>query len=222
MKKVGSAPSAASAFGNNGIWLDFVKTNDITGNNFTFAGVYGREIESVCIKGNDVYRVAAFEKSTHPKKVSERIIEYVFGNISTISNYTIEYGKENLFFINEFFNSTIQLLWTNETKLDGDKIKFEVERAHYRLNQTLTDIYWGGFINDNLNNKLKEIIGFDIKKAQNAFENMLLDAIDNGIMVINFFWEERKIQIDFGSRIAINIDNFRGGLRLNLYIKDSK
>ena len=93
-------------------------------------------------------------------------------------------------------------------------IKFEIEKM------VITDIDLGGSIGNNLNKNLKNIINFDIIEVENSLKNIISNETENGIVTIHFFWDEGKIQIDCGVKITYDIENFRGGYRINIYINN--
>ena len=47
-------------------------------------------------------------------------------------------------------------------------------------------------------------------------------GILHGTIYIDFFWEEKKIQIDAGLKLTKDEETFRGGNRINIYILDFK
>ena len=93
-------------------------------------------------------------------------------------------------------------------------IKFEIKKM------VITDIDLGGSIGNNLNKNLKNIINFDIIEVENSLKNIISNETENGIVPIHFFWDEGKIQIDCRVKITYDIENFRGGYRINIYINN--
>ena len=67
---------------------------------------------------------------------------------------------------------------------------------------------------------MRELINFDILEIENYLKNIISNETENGITTIHFLWNEGKVQIDFGVKITHDIENFRGGLRINIYINN--
>ena len=191
-------------------WLPMVKGYNISDEKEGYAGLFTKRIDAILIYGDEYYRAAYGEKSSNPKKVAERIVNNIFGK--GLNN--IEYNKEKEFITFPQFNATIQLLNDYEIDLDEDLIKFEMEKG------SIINYDIGGLIGNNLNENLRELINFDILEIENYLKNIISNETENGITTIHFLWNEGKVQIDFGVKITHDIENFRGGFRINIYINN--
>ena len=69
--------------------------------------------------------------------------------------------------------------------------------------------------------KLKKIINFDYFEEIQNFEKIIQEVTMHGIFTIHSYYEENRIQMDIASKIVEDVEGFRGGIRLNLILKNS-
>jgi len=207
-------------------WMPVKKGCNISDVN-KYVGELGTPLACIAINGKDEYRMAYVDNmdslnSSNPKNLSDRIIETFFGNkVKNDSDYDREYeldlsvDTKNINKIN-YFNATIQLLKTEELNLLGDEIKFAIYNEKYIFNN------WDGKeLNKLMIRKLKDIIKFDFYEELKNFENKIQRDTMRGLFIIHPYYEENRIQMDIASKIIEDVDGFRGGIRLNLILKDS-
>ena len=199
----------------------------VIGNNISndeFVGELGKNLACIAIDGEEFYRVAYYRnidgkytelKPSNPKNVTDRIINLLFEN--EVKNVA-EYGIENELNINEnkLFKADIILLNIYELYISdgGIKIIFENMQCIY------SD--WGENIGSYLNKKIKDKINIDFNKERKYFEFIISNETIHGIVIIHSFWNEGKIQIDSGIKAVNNVPSFRGGYRMNIYLKNNK
>ena len=118
-------------------------------------------------------------------------------------------------FVN-YFNATIQLLKNENLNLNSDEIKFAI------YNESIIYIPWNGKeLNKIITKKLKDIINFDFYEELKNFESKIQNDTMRGLLTIHSYYEENRIQMDIASKIIEDVDGFRGGIRLNLILKNS-
>ena len=202
-------------------WDPPVIGNNISNNEY--AGQLGQSLGCIAIDGEEFYRVAYFlnigryveMKPSNPKNVTDRVIYLLLEN--KVKNVA-EYDKTNDLdiSINKLYKANIQLLNNDKLNINdgGIKIIFENMKCIYS--------FWGAEISNHLNNKLKDIINIDFNKEKKYFEFIVSNETIHGIVVIDSFWDEGRIQIDSGVKAVDNVESFRGGYRLNIFLKNNK
>ena len=208
-------------------WMPVKKGCNISDVN-KYVGELGTPLACIAINGKDEYRISALDnmdsiKSSNPKNLSDRIIETFFGNkVNNDSDYDREYDLDlsvdtkNINKIN-YFNATIQLLKNENLNLNSDEIKFAI------YNESIIYIPWNGKeLNKIITKKLKDIIKFDFYEELKNFESKIQNDTMRGLLTIHSYYEENRIQMDIASKIIEDVDGFRGGIRLNLILKDSE
>ena len=205
-------------------WMGIIKgcnISDIDG----YVGELGISLACIAINGKDSYRIGYLDEaikisSSNPKNASDRIVKSLFGDhVINEANYDNEYELDLPSNINRFnlFKVKIQLFNDTNIDLDGNGIKF--------IFNTTKIVYsnWGTQeINNLMNIKLNNIINFDINEERQKFEKIIAEDIIHGILVIHSFYEEGRIQMDIGSKIAFDFEAYRGGIRLNFILNNSE
>ena len=193
-----------------------------------YVGELGTSLACIAINGKDEYRMAYIDnmdtiKSSNPKNLGDRIIKSFFGNkVKNYTDYDREYELDLSVDINNrnkinYFNATIQLLKTEELNLNGDEIKFTIYSEDYIFKN------WDGKeINKLMIKKLKKIINFDYFEEIQNFEKIIQEVTMHGVFAIHSYYEENRIQMDIASKIVEDVEGFRGGIRLNLILKNSE
>ena len=195
------------------VWFGEVNGFDIEDENNGYAGLYGMAIESVAVDGGDVYRYALWENSSNPKSLGPRIIKMLFD--MTISNS--EYGEKNDVITNNILKATSQILYHHEVELDANNmIRIILNKGNRFNEQSLMYDDFGGEIEDDLNQIIEKKFGF-----KDDLKEKFINVIHCGTISIYFIWAERKIQIEIGVRTSQDIDNFRGGHRTIIYVKNN-
>ena len=207
-------------------WMHVVKGCNILDVN-GYTGQLGIPLSCIAINGKDVYRMAFidsmdFIKSSNPKNTSDRIVKTLFGE--EVKNEA-EYDKENelnLLLNNNnknkinYFNATVQLLSNENLNLSGEQIKFIV------FNETIKYSSWDGKeLNKLMLKKLKNIINFDFYQELKNFEKIITSDTIHGLVTIHSNYEQSKIYMDIACKIKEDVDFFRGGLRINLILKNT-
>ena len=193
-----------------------------------YVGELGTSLACIAINGKEIYRIAALDnmdsiKSSNPKNLSDRIIESFFGNkVKNYSDYDREYELDLSVDLNntnkmKYFNATIQLLKNENLNLNGDEIKFVI------YNESILYSPWRDKkINKIMIKKLKDIINFDFYEEIRNFEKIIQKVTMRGLFIIHSYYEENRIQMDIASKIVEDFEGFRGGIRLNLILKNSE
>ena len=208
-------------------WMPVKKGCNISDVN-KYVGELGTSLACIAINGKDIYRIASLDnldniKSSNPKNLSDRIIESFFGNkVKNYSDYNREYELDLSVDINNtnkinYYNATIQLLKNENLNLNGDEIKFAI------FNESILYSPWNDKeINKIMIKKLKDIINFDFYEEIQNFEKIIQNITMRGLFVIHSYYEENRIQMDIASKIVEDFEGFRGGIRLNLILKNSQ
>ena len=193
-----------------------------------YVGELGTSLACIAINGKEMYRIGYLDnldniKSSNPKNLSDRIIESFFGNkVKNYSDYNREYELDLSVDINNtnkinYYNATIQLLKNENLNLNGDEIKFAI------FNESILYSPWNDKeINKIMIKKLKDIINFDFYEEIQNFEKIIQKVTMRGLFVIHSYYEENRIQMDIASKIVEDFEGFRGGIRLNLILKNSE
>ena len=193
-----------------------------------YVGELGTSLACIAINGKEMYRIGYLDnldniKSSNPKNLSDRIIETFFGNkVKNYSDYDREYELDLSVDINntnkmKYFNATIQLLKNENLNINGDEIKFAI------FNESILYSPWNDKeINKIMIKKLKDIINFDFYEEIQNFEKIIQKITMRGLFVIHSYYKENRIQMDIASKIVEDFEGFRGGIRLNLILKDSE
>ena len=206
-------------------WMPIIKNCNTT-KKYGYVGLLDTSLSCIAINGKDYYRmgyVEVYEEivSSNPKNLSERIIKHFFGNkVKNDSCYNESYlldlsvdSKNNNKL--KFFNATIQLLNNEDINVNGDEIKFV-----FFDKSTLDCTFGKQEMNKIMLKKLKAIINFDFNEEINTFYNQMKANIQCGLLTIHSFFNESRIQMDIASKIAQDFNGYRGGIRLNLVLKN--
>ena len=195
-------------------WLPFSpEDNEKKG----FAAQMGNPVTGYCVYGSEVYRCSDdHEKQylcSNEKLVAERVIRNLFRINDTFNNY----DKEKIIDVSgdKIINVTIKLLKRDKINFKGKiKIKIENENIARKNVGNLISKYYIQIINN--------IIGFDINDIKEKFENLFKKkVISHGDIIINFNWPENLITIDVASKIMGNFYGYRGGIRINILLKNN-
>ena len=208
-------------------WMPVKKGCNISDVN-KYVGELGTPLACIAINGKDEYRMAYIDnleaiKSSNPKNLSDRIIETFFGNkVKNDSYYDREYeldlsvDTKNINKIN-YFKATIQLLNNENLNLNSDEILFAI------YNRTIIYSPWNRKeLNKLMIKKLKDIINFDFYEELKNFERKIQNDTMRGLLTIHSYYEKNRIQMDIASKIIEDVDGFRGGIRLNLILKNTE
>ena len=209
-----------------GLWANVAKNCNIYNHENGYAGKLGYTLCAISINGDDYYRFGFIKEkdsiiSSYNKNVSDRIIKLFFGEKieNKVENFTeyeldLSVDKKNDNKLS-YLKATIQLLKNEELNLNGDKIKY----VFYNTTDTHRSIY-GNTINKLYTKKLKDIINFDYNEEIKKFEKEMTENIMRGIITIHSYYNEKRIQLDVGSKIMENVNGFRDGVRLNFILKN--
>ena len=190
---------------------------DINNSSGGYAGRLGIGFCSILIYGNEYYRNSDTHRNylcSQEEDVAKRIVYYLFGNSSTyniIYNSTYNYSNETPIEMikNKKIKASVILLKPQNISIKGKlTIKIEsssIEKKNYK-----------GLITDKYTNVINEIIGFNFNDVKNFFEGQIKNGMYNGDIGINFDWKEKKIIIEFGSKIDRWYYAHRGGFRINI------
>ena len=192
-------------------WKGEIKKYDIN-DPYGYAGILNRNINAISIEGNEIYRAGKYlAPCSNEKEVLINFINIIFGRNLTDFNY----NNEEIIY-NDTKNKTlisIKLLNSSDITLKG-KIEFKIKEDNKIINS-----FFGELIGNNLRNHLKSI-NIDIDNIKLFMENIFLTSMPYGNVAINFYWNQRKIEIDIGIKIKPNHYSYRGGYKINIYLND--
>jgi len=171
-----------------------------------YAGTLGKPIDAIMVDGGDIYRVAYGDESSNIEQVSKRVIENLFG-IS--DNYNFE--RETTIIDNPVAKVTVILLH-HFTREGNGIIKLVVNDGE------ISDIRIG---DTDLISKVNEILDSKLNLAKTNIKSSFADGMLNGEIQINTYWYEKRIELVAGSKITRNYYSFRGGYKINIYLKDN-
>lgn len=192
-------------------------TSDICEEGKGYLGDFDRFIEGVAIDGQEWYRFAYGAYSTNEKNLAFQFIrnffiyDYIDNDYMRNRGEPSDYNK-TIIIIKEK-NIDLRLLYPEEIKYNG---KIQIQIAGFIVRNTR----WGGHIGENFANYLKikknlnyEIIRYFIPKiAEKVFHN-----VD---MAFNFYWKEKKIDLDVAIKIRPDHHSYRGGFRLTINLDE--
>ena len=207
-------------------WMHVIKGCNISDEN-GYAGELGTSLACIAINGKDVYRMAYKDiheefKPSNPKNTSDRIIKTLFGEgIINKAEYDKEYELNLLLNDNNknkinYFNASVQLLENENINLNGGEFKFVI------YDESIIYSPWDGkVLNKLIIKKLRDIINFDFYQEIKNFEKIIVNDILHGLVTIHSNYEKNRIYMDIAIKVISDVDSFRGGLRINLILKNT-
>ena len=196
-------------------WPDeFTFDYNISNSNGGFAGEIGGPIYGILVYGNEYYRSSDTHKDllcSYEGEVAKRIINNLFG-----INLTFNYDNETKIEIKNdenIINVTAILLKPYNIKMKGD-ISIKIVNSGIGQNK------YRGIITKSYIGIINEIIEFDFYNVKAIFEDQFKKSMYNGDVEIKFDWIKKKIIIEVGSKIDSQHYCYRGGFRINIYLKE--
>ena len=192
----------------NGNWETPVDGFDIYNSKNGYAGTLGKEIDAILIEGDDGYRVAYGGDSSNVEEVAKRVIKNLFG-----LNYNYNFEHETTIIDNYYIKVTVILLYEYNYNYK-QKINLVIK------NNKAVDVNLGD-LDTNLLEEIKKVINFDITNLKSKFESSFANGMSNGSVNVEFYWFQKKIVINAGSKITENHHSYRGGYKITIYLKDN-
>ena len=179
-----------------------------------YSGELKKKLISISIEGNEFYGGGYYTTDCScEKNISINFIQDLFENNEPNMNYKeeirINKDKENKTYF------TGQLLNTSEICFKGEIIIKIREKKVLNSNIDFEQI-----IGKNLKKILEKAINININILKKKLEDMLSSHIMNGNIAINFNWNKKTITIDIGIKKLPDYYSYRGGFRINIYLKD--
>ena len=189
-----------------GNWEKPVNGYNIYDSRNGYAGTLGKPIDAIMVDGGNIYRVAYGDESSNVEQVSKRVTKNLFG-ISL--NYNFNY--ETTIIDNNVAKVTVIL--THRFSRSGNGI------INLVVNDgSISDINIGKI---DLINKINEILGGKLNLAKMNIKKSFSNGMNNGEIQINTYWFEKRIEFIAGSKITHDYYSFRGGYKINIYLKDN-
>ena len=193
---------------NDGKWETSVDGFDIHDSKNGYAGTLGKEIDAILIEGDEGYRVAYGGDSSNVEHVAKRVVKNLFG-----VNYNYNFEDETTIIDNYYMKVTVILLHEYNFNYKH-KINLVIK------NNNLVDVNLGD-LDINLLEEIKKVINFDISNLKSKFETSFKNGMSNGSVNVEFYWFQRKIEINAGSKITYDHHSYRGGYKITIYLKNN-
>ena len=201
-------------------WLEEISEYDINNSSFGFTGSLGEGIYSIIIYGDEYYRAGVYQNfnCSNEKIVAKNFIINTFGEEIIYDKFendlNINYNEIEIYKDQKTnSNFTVHLLNISEINFRGKMIIKIEEKSVIYTN-------FGGHISNNLKKELKNLVNYDADKL-NQFINYFCINVINGDVAVNFYWLQKKIEIDVGIKILPQHYSYRGGYRFSIYLDDN-
>lgn len=189
-------------------WITKAYGYDINDDNNGYAGILGSKIDGVLIEGGEIYRVAYGEKPLY-LETAEGIVANLFG---LSKEYNFEKPTELI--ENDMISIKLILLNNEDIKTDGPIKLIIVDNK--------IDFLDFPFLGEDLNNIVKDVIKIDVIDLKSYLFQQFVGPIKNAEITVNFFWNNKAINFDFGIKIDEKHTGFRQGFRIIFEPKDNK
>ena len=197
-------------------WMNATHGYNISQKGKGYLGDFDRYIEAIAIMGREWYRFGfnSTVKCTFEKEIAKEFIKSFFKN-----KYLVNDGDSC------DYNKTINII--NKPNIDlillhPDEIKYN-GKILIQIGESKIDDFnkWGGYIGKSFTKYLKNKKNLDYELIRYFIPFISKKVFNNANMAFNFYWKEKKIELDVALKIRFDHHSYRGGFRLIINLDEN-